>query len=245
MDNSLIVTILQIGVVLASAFLIAYVRKKADNYANKKDLKDLTAIVEKEKSKYAADLSVIKAQLDIVANNKKSYREKEVDVISEFYSVCNWLVYDFWNLDFSWFNTVHYDKIEEISNNVFNNLKKLTVAKGKFNLFIADKEVVEKGYDLHSACIEYAGKIQSFTTRLRYSLKKQIDSREEHLKYLQSGKRDILQENKIVKEEELLNKEVLSYNEEYKQLRKEYNDAIVIKAIVQFESSVRIYLTNI
>ena len=85
MDNSLIVTILQVGVVLASAYLIKYVKKKADNYADKKDLKELTAIVEKEKSKYAADLSVIKAQLDIATNNRTSYREKEVDAISEFY----------------------------------------------------------------------------------------------------------------------------------------------------------------
>ena len=37
MNNYSFVSILQVAVVLASAFLIAYVRKKANNYADKKD----------------------------------------------------------------------------------------------------------------------------------------------------------------------------------------------------------------
>ncbi len=245
MDNSLIVIFLQIGIVLASGYLISYIKKKANNYADKNDLKELTSIVEKEKTKYATDLSIIKTQLDIVANNKKNYREIEVEVISEFYSVCNWLVYDFWNLDFAWFNSNHHDKIEEISNEVFSNLKKLTVAKGRFNLFIYNKDLVEKGYELHYACIEYSAKIQSFARRLKTSLKKQIDFRNESYEFFKSKERDTTKENQIIKDEKLINEEVSAYSEEYKILRKDYNDAVVIKTIVQFENSARIYLSNI
>jgi hypothetical protein len=244
MDNSLIVIILQVGVILASGFLIAYVRKKANNYADKKDLKELTAIVEKEKSKYATDLSVIKAQLDIVANNKKSYREKEVDAISEFYSVCNWLVYDFWNLDFAWFNTAHYKQISEISDNCFISLKKLTIAHGRFRLFIADVDLQMKGYRLQSVCITYCGKIQSFITSLKFSLEKQINLREDFQRYLQSREKDLEKEEKIVKEDEDIRKEVHSYKDEYIRLRKEYNDSVVIPTMVEFEDLVRIYLSK-
>ncbi|MBI1779789.1 MAG: hypothetical protein HYR66_00165 [Sphingobacteriales bacterium] len=244
MDNSLIVLILQIGVLLASGFLITYIKRKASNYADKKDLKDLTAIVEQEKSKYAADLSVIKAHLDIAVSNRNNYREKEVEVIAEFYSVCSWLVYDFLNLDIIWFNSAHYNKIEELSSGFFDNIKKMAVAKGKFDLFISDNNLRKSGHELHLACINYTGKVQLFANRLKFSLKNQIDFREKSLKYLKSGQRDIEQENKIIDEEREINKEVAGYPNEYMLLRKEENDTIVVKAIAQFESAARIYLST-
>jgi hypothetical protein len=245
MDNSLIVTILQIGVVLASAYLITYVRKKANNYADKKDLRDLTEIVEKEKSKYATDLSVIKAQLDIATNNKKNYREKEVDAISEFYSVCNWLVYDFWNLDFSWFNAAHYKQVSEMSDSCFMNLKKLTTAHGRFRLFVADADLQNKGYQLQSVCITYYREIHSFIIDLESSLKKQIRTRENFQQYFQSREKNLEKEEKMIKEDEEIGIEVNSYKDKYIRLRKEHNDAVVIHTMVEFEDLVRTYLSKI
>jgi hypothetical protein len=242
MDNSIIVIILQIGIVLASAFLIAYVRKKANNYADKNDLKDLTAIVEKEKSKYATDLSLIKAQLDLVTGIKKSYREKEVDAISEFYSVCNWLVYDFLNLDFAIFNSAHYSEIEQKLNEFFPNIKKMTVAKGKFDLFIPDSDLSKAGHDVHMACINYSGMLQQLVLRLKFSIEKQKDIMETFNKYIKSGLSDKEKENIIVREDELLRKEISLYPEEYKKLRDEVHNIKVITAIKVFESSARIYL---
>ena len=245
MNNSLIIIALQIVVVLSSGFLIAYVKRKASNYADKDDLKTLTAIVEKEKSKYATDLSVIKAQLDVATGNRRSYREKEVEAIVEFYSVCNWLVYDFLNLDFTWFNSAHLSEIERLNNSAFENIKKMTVAKGKFDLFVSDLDLRSAGFALHSGCIDYTAKVQSFLLGLSFSLKKQIDSRDEFLKYFKSGTKDINNENRIIREEQLLNKEIADYPEAYKKIRNEEHDAKVIKSIAQFESCARVYLSKI
>jgi hypothetical protein len=241
----LIVIILQILVCLGFIFLIGYAKKKASNYADKKDLKELTAIVEREKSKYATDLSIIKSQLDLVVGNKKSYREKEVEAIYEFYSVCNWLVYDFLNLDFTWFNSKHYELIQMKSSEFFDNIKKLTVSKGKFDLFVADIDLRNAAHNLHLACINYSGKIQLFITRLKFSLEKQIDQREKFSKYFESKQRDAVQENKLINEDKLLRDEISAYTEEYKELRKEEHDMILIKSISQFESAARVYLSKI
>ena len=242
MYNSLFVIILQIGVVLASGFLIAYVRKKADNYADKNDLKDLTAIVENEKSKYATDLSLIKAQLDYVTGVKKNYREKEVDAISEFYSVCNWLVYDFLNLDFAVFSLSHYNEITEKLDDFFLNIKKMTVAKGKFDLFISDNDLTKAGHDLLIACITYSGKLQQLVLKAKFSMENQKRLTEVFGKYIESREKNEEKEAKIVQDDELIRKEISAYPSEYKKLRDEEYNTVVIGAIKKFESSARIYL---
>lgn len=245
MDNLLILIILQIVTALTSAYLLTYVKRKANNYADKNDLKELTKIVETEKSKYAADLSIIKAQLDIAVGNKRSYREKEVEAVIEFYSFCNWLVYDFLNLDFTWFNSAHIEEIEKLQNAAFENIKKMTVAKGKFDLFVSDMDLRKAGFELHSTCIDYTSRIQLFISRLSFSLKNQIDLRKESLKYLASNSRDKNQENRIIEKEKKLEGEIGNYSTEYKKIRDEEHDVKVIKAIAKFESCARIYLSQL
>jgi hypothetical protein len=245
MESSFFITILQVFVVLASGFLIAYVRKKANNYADKKDLQELTRIVEREKSKYAADLSFIKAQLDLASGNRKSYREKEVDAISEFYTVCNWLIYDFLNLDLTWFSSKHYELISKMSTDFFENIKKLQVAKGKFDLFVGNLELRSAAHQLHITCIDYTSQIQLFILRLKYSLEKEISFRDEVVKYMQDAKRDTSEEHELIEREKLIKSEIEAYSSEYKRLRSEKHDKLVVQSIATFESSARVYLSTI
>jgi len=245
MDNSFIIVLIQLIILLALTFIATYARRKANNYADKKDLKELTTIVEKEKTKYATDLSVIKSMLDLSVINKKGYREREVEAIVEFFSICHWLIYDFLNLSLLWFNTNHYETIKAKSSEFFDNIKKMALAKGKFDLFVMDNTLRKAAHDLHINCISYSSKVEQFVLEIKFALERQIELRDEFIKKFEENRNNIEWQNKIVKAEKEINAKISLFPNQYAKLRQEEHDENLVKLFAQFESSTRFYLAQI
>ncbi len=148
MELNFWIILLQIIIFLLGAFLMNYVKKKADNQANKEDLKKLTEIVEDVKKKNAEEMEFLKVNLDIVSSKEKEIFNEEKIALIEFYTQLHKWIWSSLNLylnDFNYFNYENIDgKIEEIRNSYQN----VQISFGKVQLFIDDKDLTDNGHKL-------------------------------------------------------------------------------------------------
>ncbi len=86
------IIVLQIICGLLSGYLLNYVNQRGKNWADKKDLKAITDIVEDVKQKYQADNERLRAELTVISNRKtKDFSDEKESVILFYTAVNEWL----------------------------------------------------------------------------------------------------------------------------------------------------------
>jgi len=164
------IILLQIIIAALWLYLVNYVKKKANNQADKEDLKKLTEIVEEVKRKNSEEMEFLKANLDIISSKEKEIFNEEKLAVIEFYTQLHKWIWSSLNIylnDFNYFNYENIDgKIEEIRNSYQN----VQISFGKVQLFVDDKDLIDKGNQLIKKSLDLHHFVEDKLNRLKQTL---------------------------------------------------------------------------
>ena len=143
---------------IGGIFIVAYVKKVAENKAVLKDLKKITKTVEEVKKDFNTDLEFLKAELNNKIHKKNLIYSDEKNTILEFFSQLNKWLWDGLSVNIHEFNHNNFELIDEALSKMRNDYNKTNIAFSKLQLLVDDKSLVQIGHtavtktlDLHNA----------------------------------------------------------------------------------------------
>ena len=170
MEINFWIILLQIIITFLGAFLFKYIKQKADNQADKEDLKKLTTIVEEVKKKNNEEVELLKTNLDIISNREKEIFNEEKLAIIDFFTQLNRWIWGSMNVYLNDFNHTNYKNIDNDIDEIRNSYKETQIAYGKVKLLISDKDLIIKGHYLIKNTLELHHFVEEKLQRLKDTL---------------------------------------------------------------------------
>jgi hypothetical protein len=150
MDMTLGITIIVLQIIsgLLSGYLLNYVNQRGKNWADKKDLKAITDIVEDVKQKYQADNERLRAELTILTNRKTKDFTDEKESVVLFYTVLNEWLWDKTNISITNYDRDNYQELSEKLISLNSTYNQVNVLFSKMQLLVDNKALTDKGHEV-------------------------------------------------------------------------------------------------
>jgi hypothetical protein len=139
-------------------FLKSYLEQRAKNYADKKDIADITNKVEEVRSQYAKTLAVINANLSLASKGIETFESEQFKSYIAFHQACSYILNDISNIDVHAFR-IKLDFALSVENQlelVKGSAQPLRRAKANHDLFNDNENIKEKAGNLYASCMRYS-----------------------------------------------------------------------------------------
>lgn len=132
--------------------------QKGKNYADKRDITDVTQKVEEVKSQYAKTLSLINANFSLASKGIETFESEQFKSYIAFHQACSYILNDISNLDVGALRikldlSVSVEKQRDLIREAFQPLRK---AKANHDLFNDNKQIGESAAELYQMCFKYS-----------------------------------------------------------------------------------------
>ena len=138
-------------------FLKTYITQKGKNYADKRDISDLTTRVEEVKSQYSKTLAFVNANLSLASKGIETYESEQFKSYINFHQACAYILNDVSNIDVGSFK-IKLDfpiAVENKLDMIKQSFPPLRRAKANHDLFNDSEQIKENSDRLYAACFKY------------------------------------------------------------------------------------------
>lgn len=197
------------GLLFFYLFLKNYLEQKGKNYADKKDISEITKRVEEVKNEYAKTLALINANLSLASKGIETFESEQFKSYIAFHQACSYVLNDVSNIDVGTFRikldfSVSTEKEIELIKEAFAPLRK---AKANHDLFNDNDEIKIKADELYTSCFQYSStlynlisavSILQITRKHLVDVKKEINTEDQREDYAhieeihRESKRDLI-----------------------------------------------------
>jgi hypothetical protein len=125
-----------------AGFIGNYINERIKNSALKKDIGDLTRIVESVKNDYTIEQAFLKKDLDRLLSNEVSYRSEEKNAIIEFHGLINQWLYEISEFSFYKFSKNNIEALKDKINLIDSYFTKVSISKSKIELIVIDQNII-------------------------------------------------------------------------------------------------------
>ncbi|MDZ7693610.1 MAG: hypothetical protein U5K69_21240 [Balneolaceae bacterium] len=161
---------LEIIIGIALLFLSSYIKKKANNLADKSDLEELTEIVESVKKKYSDETELLKAELEVLTSKKTEIFNEEKEALLNFYFELNKWIWTKLNIQLADYNHLKVDELSKQIIEIHDTYNNVNVLFAKFRVLTQNEILIDKGQELILEVLKYHQFIESNMRDLKFSL---------------------------------------------------------------------------
>ncbi|HET7118771.1 MAG TPA: hypothetical protein VFI29_19935 [Hanamia sp.] len=159
MYNSLIPYIPTILILGLAIYMKSFIKKKAENFATKKDIGEITTIVEEIRKQYNSELEFLRSKLSLYEqsfNSIKSFERNALIEISNKYSA--WL-HSLLNFNLIFYSYDFYEPLLQLPFNVLQKHLEFDIAEDNLHLYVHDMQIINKALELKLATFELEGSL--------------------------------------------------------------------------------------
>ena len=171
------------GCYIITKYLISYFERKAQNFADKKDIAQITEKVENIKSQYAMTLALLNTNLSLASKGIESFESETFKSYVAFHQACSYILNDLANIDFTTLNITNMDFLKGYNKAVMDSYKRLRIAKANHDLFNDNEEIRLKAIEFYKACVTYISEINLLLSKITFSIESVSDYNMKMLDY--------------------------------------------------------------
>ena len=176
--------VILIGGYFISKYLISYFEKKAQNFADKKDIAQITDKVENIKSQYSTTLALLNTNLSLASKGIASFESKTFKSYVAFHQACSYILNDLANIDFTTLNIKNLEFLNGYNKAVMDSYKRVRLTKANHDLFNDNEEIRVKAFEFYQACISYISELNLLLSKITFSIESVSDYNKKMADYL-------------------------------------------------------------
>ncbi|HUZ61181.1 MAG TPA: hypothetical protein VMU83_20565 [Hanamia sp.] len=159
MSNSLIPFIPTILILGLAIYMKSFIKKKAENFATKKDIGEITTIVEEIKKQYNSELEFLRSKLSLYEqgfNSIKSFeRNALIDIGNKYSAWVNSLL----NFNLIFYSYDFYEPLIQLPFILLQKHLEFDIAEDNLHLYVHDMQIINKALELKQATFELEGSV--------------------------------------------------------------------------------------
>ncbi|MEI9933513.1 MAG: hypothetical protein WDM71_01355 [Ferruginibacter sp.] len=239
----IVLILFYVGWLLLKNYIPTYFNERLKGLAQKKDIGDLTTIVEGVKTQFQRETDLINASMQRFVNLEASHRNEERNSIIDFYGKYNQWLYALMEINYASYNRKSINELIEKSTYIEKYYAETSVAQKKLKLLVKDDEIVVLSHSLMTIILDFKSWMAMRLLYLQQNIESQIDLVDRFIPLMKKFDDNKTELKRLAEEETTLRtatKELVDYF--YQNRNTEYSKTLITDAT--FTEKVKVYLTK-